>query len=47
VVPILFVAAAVVLEVFTLRNSPREAVSGIVLIMLGLPFYFYWKSKKA
>jgi APA family basic amino acid/polyamine antiporter len=47
VVPMLFVAAALVLEVFTLHNSPREAVSGIVLIMLGLPFYFYWKSKKA
>jgi APA family basic amino acid/polyamine antiporter len=47
VVPILFVTAALILEVFTLRNSPREAFSGIVLIMLGLPFYFFWKSKKA
>jgi APA family basic amino acid/polyamine antiporter len=45
-VPILFVAAALVLEVFTLRNSPREAVAGIVLILFGLPFYFFWKSKK-
>ncbi len=46
VVPILFVAASVLLELFTLKNSPREAVAGIVLIVAGLPFYFYWKRKK-
>jgi APA family basic amino acid/polyamine antiporter len=43
VVPILFVAAAFLLEVFTLKDSPRESIGGIVLILLGLPFYFYWK----
>jgi APA family basic amino acid/polyamine antiporter len=42
-VPILFVAASLLLEGFTLINSPREAGAGIVLIMAGLPFYFYWK----
>jgi APA family basic amino acid/polyamine antiporter len=47
VVPILFVAATFVIEFFTLRDKPREAIAGIVLIMLGLPFYFYWKWKKA
>lgn len=47
VVPILFVGAALVIEFFTLRDKPREAIAGIVLIMLGLPFYFYWKSKKS
>ncbi len=44
-VPLLFVGAAVLLEVFTLKNSPRESVAGIVLILLGLPFYFYWKRR--
>ncbi len=46
VVPILFVAASLLLEAFTLRNSPREAIAGIVLILAGLPFYFYWKARK-
>jgi APA family basic amino acid/polyamine antiporter len=46
VVPILFVAASLLLEGFTLRNSPREAVAGIVLILAGLPFYFYWNRRK-
>jgi APA family basic amino acid/polyamine antiporter len=46
-VPILFVATAILLEVFTLRDSPRESIGGIVLILLGLPCYFYWKRKPA
>ena len=46
VVPILFVAASLLLEFFTLRNSPREAIAGIVLIILGLPFYSYWRRGK-
>ncbi len=47
VVPLLFVGAAILLEIFTLKNSPRESVAGIVLILLGLPFYFYWKRRKS
>jgi len=43
VVPILFLAGAAVLEVSTLIHQPRESVAGIVLILLGLPFYFYWR----
>lgn len=45
VVPILFLAGAAILEVSTLIASPRESVSGIVLILLGLPFYFYWRRR--
>jgi len=45
IVPVLFVATAILLEVFTLRQSPRESIAGIVLILLGLPFYFYWKRR--
>jgi len=45
VVPVLFVATAILLEVFTLKQSPRESIAGIVLILLGLPFYFYWKKR--
>ena len=43
VVPILFLLGAAVLEVSTLIHQPRESVAGIVLILLGLPFYFYWR----
>ncbi len=47
VVPALFVIAALLIEVVTLMNSPRESVLGIVLIAAGLPFYFFWKRRIA
>jgi APA family basic amino acid/polyamine antiporter len=42
-VPIAFVLGIGCLIVSTLRNSPRESLLGLALIVLGLPFYFYWK----
>jgi APA family basic amino acid/polyamine antiporter len=47
VVPLLFLAGATVLEVSTLWAKPRESIAGIVLILVGLPFYFYWRSRAA
>ena len=41
-VPILFLVGAAVLEISTLWTKPRESLAGIALILLGLPFYFYW-----
>jgi len=46
VVPALFVIAALLIEVVTVMNSPRESILGIVLIAVGLPFYFLWKRRK-
>ncbi len=43
VVPIVFVMVAALLIYFTLQDSPRESVMGLVLIFLGTPFYFYWR----
>jgi len=43
VVPILFVAGASVLLLSTLIDRPRESLMGIGLILLGLPFYIYWR----
>lgn len=43
VVPVVFVLVAALLIFFTLRDSPRESVMGLVLISLGTPFYFRWK----
>jgi len=45
VVPLLFLAGAAVLEISTLWTKPRESIAGIVLILLGCPFYFYWRSR--
>jgi APA family basic amino acid/polyamine antiporter len=42
-VPAVFVVVALGLVLSTLFDSPRESLMGIGLIVLGLPFYFYWK----
>lgn len=47
IVPLLFLIGAAVLDVTTLRSSPFESLAGIVFILLGLPFYFYWKRKRS
>ncbi|HEX3746668.1 MAG TPA: amino acid permease [Bryobacteraceae bacterium] len=44
-VPLLFVAAASVLLLSTAIDRPRESLMGIGLILIGLPFYFYWRKK--
>ena len=46
VVPILFVVGAFVLLVSTAIERPRESLMGIGLILLGLPFYFYWRKQR-
>lgn len=45
VVPILFVLVACALLYSTFRSSPRESGIGLALIALGVPFYWYWKSR--
>jgi basic amino acid/polyamine antiporter, APA family len=47
VIPALFVGVAFILILSTLFDSPRESIMGIILILLGLPFYWYWKQKRA
>lgn len=44
-VPILFVAVAIILLISTFIKSPRESLMGLVLIVAGIPFYFYWKRR--
>ncbi len=46
IVPALFVLFCVALIIITCINHPREATLGIVLMLSGLPFYFYWTRKK-
>jgi basic amino acid/polyamine antiporter, APA family len=43
VVPILFVIVATWFVINTLMNQTADSVVGLLLLVLGLPFYFYWK----
>lgn len=46
VVPVLFVAGSAILLASTFRDRPRESLMGIGLMIIGVPFYFYWKNKR-
>ena len=46
VVPIVFVLGVACLVVSRLVNKPGESLKGLIIIALGLPFYFYWKSRQ-
>jgi APA family basic amino acid/polyamine antiporter len=43
IVPLVFVAVALILLYSTLLESPRESGIGFAIIVIGLPFYFRWK----
>jgi basic amino acid/polyamine antiporter, APA family len=42
-VPLAFVLVAVWLVINTLQTSPVESAVGLILLTLGLPFYFYYR----
>ncbi len=44
--PFLFCAFCVLLIGVTLQSQPREALAGLGLIALGIPFYAYWTRKR-
>ncbi len=45
-VPVLFVLVALLLLLSTFATRPRESLMGLVMMGLGLPFYFFWKSRQ-
>ena len=45
VVPALFVLFCAALIIITCINSPREAGLGTVLMLTGVPMYFYWNKR--
>lgn len=46
-VPALFLLACLALLGNTLLHSPREALAGLGLVLLGLPAYGYWRARSA
>ncbi len=42
IVPILFLLVTAALLINTLLTTPRQALTGLALIALGLPVYWYW-----
>jgi APA family basic amino acid/polyamine antiporter len=42
VVPVLFLLVATWLIINTLMTTPDRALAGVGLMLLGLPFYWYW-----
>ncbi len=44
-VPVLFSIMALFLLLSTLHTRPRESMMGLGMMSLGIPFYFFWKSR--
>ena len=45
VTPVLFILAALYIAANTLITQPQYAVRGLVLILLGVPAYLYWRRR--
>ncbi len=45
IVPGLFVLFCLGLFIYTPSQRPMEALTGVLLILIGIPFYMYWKKK--
>ncbi|MBD3414387.1 MAG: amino acid permease [Candidatus Aminicenantes bacterium] len=45
VVPILFILFSMGILINTLIEKPVESMAGIILTLIGIPVYFYWKGK--
>jgi APA family basic amino acid/polyamine antiporter len=45
VVPIVFVLSALALLINTFVATPRQALQGVAMLLLGLPFYWYWSRR--
>ena len=46
IVPIVFILGVGYLVLSRLVNKPEESLKGLVIIAVGLPFYFYWKRRQ-
>ena len=46
IIPILFLISCIIIVINAIYSRPTESLSGLGLIFLGIPFYFYFKSKQ-
>ncbi len=46
VVPVIFILFSIALLVNTIITQPMQTFAGIILMLTGVPFYFYFKRKK-
>ncbi|MGI4853031.1 MAG: APC family permease [Janthinobacterium lividum] len=46
VIPIVFILASVALTVFQLVDDPRNTLLGCLVILCGVPLYFYFKARR-
>ena len=44
-IPLLFIVASIAVALIQISANPRQAASGIILVLLGLPVYFFWTRK--
>jgi APA family basic amino acid/polyamine antiporter len=47
VVPIVFVATSLALAANTIREQPRETLTGVGILLLGLPVYLWMRRRLA
>jgi APA family basic amino acid/polyamine antiporter len=45
-IPIIFILFAIFLTINTIMEAPRDAGIGTLLILAGLPFYYYWNKNE-
>jgi APA family basic amino acid/polyamine antiporter len=45
VLPLLFLAVTVALLVNTFVAAPRQAFQGVAVLLIGLPFYWWWSRR--
>jgi basic amino acid/polyamine antiporter, APA family len=46
-VPALFLLATGALLINTFVATPKQALTGVAMLMLGLPFYWYWTHRES
>jgi APA family basic amino acid/polyamine antiporter len=46
VVPVLFIAASIVVAVIQIAADPVQAGTGLLIVVLGLPVYYLWVRTK-
>jgi len=46
VFPILFIGFCIIITISSFFQRPLASLTGIALVLSGIPFYFYWRNKK-